>query len=345
MRGCTTATSACCLTTTACRSANSTPPGGGCPAHRRSTFRSSTMPSGSSSLVSERCSMPPRPSGRARSTPSTSSVAHGHPTKRLRPSQGCATGQRSAGCSCTSNSSRGPASPTWRRPGISCVRRTGPTAASCSTPGTTSGATPTGRCCAPFLARPFSACSSAMRRPRRSPNRSTPRCTRGFCRATANWRCPPCWRISAPPARRLRSGRGVLRRAPCTPARGGGTEGRGCAPPCPGGRMRSRASVRTPEARSGQGDAVEVGTALIGRIDAAHHEVRAGHVGGSHTSRRSFSASRRRAGGATCLHQWSRLDTTLMTRATMTAPNKYERRAWERAILRIFLVVRFVSDT
>jgi hypothetical protein len=27
------------------------------------------------------------------------------------------------------------------------------------------------------------------------------------------------------------------------------------------------------------------------------------------------------------LTQWRRLDTTLMTRATMTAPNKYERRA------------------
>ncbi len=45
------------------------------------------------------------------------------------------------------------------------------------------------------------------------------------------------------------------------------------------------------------------------------------------------------------LAQWRRLDTTLMTRATMTAPNKYERRAWERAILRILLVVKFVSDT
>ena len=109
--------------------------------------------------------------------------------------------------------------------------------------------------------------------------------------------------------------------------------------------MRSRASVRTPEARSGQGDVVEVDSSLIGTIDAAHHEVRALHGIGSHTSRRSFSASRRRPGAATCLHQWSRLDTTLMTSATITAPNKYERRAWERAILRIFLVVRFVSDT
>lgn len=43
--------------------------------------------------------------------------------------------------------------------------------------------------------------------------------------------------------------------------------------------------------------------------------------------------------------QWRRLDTTLITRATMTAPNKYERSVCERAILRIPLAVRFVSET
>ena len=43
--------------------------------------------------------------------------------------------------------------------------------------------------------------------------------------------------------------------------------------------------------------------------------------------------------------QWSRLDTTLMTSATITAPNKYESKAWERAVLRMALLVRFVSDT
>src|ERR1700722_15576350 len=45
------------------------------------------------------------------------------------------------------------------------------------------------------------------------------------------------------------------------------------------------------------------------------------------------------------LIQWRRLDTTLITRPTMTAPNKYERRACDRATLRILLLVRFVSDT
>ena len=43
--------------------------------------------------------------------------------------------------------------------------------------------------------------------------------------------------------------------------------------------------------------------------------------------------------------QWSRLDTTLITRATITAPNRYESSAWARAMRRMALVVRLVSDT
>ena len=80
----------------------------------------------------------------------------GPSTRRRRPSPGCATGRPSTACSSTWSSCRGRASPTWRRPGRSSVRPTGPTAGSCSTPGTTSAASPTARCCAPSRARPSS---------------------------------------------------------------------------------------------------------------------------------------------------------------------------------------------
>ena len=43
--------------------------------------------------------------------------------------------------------------------------------------------------------------------------------------------------------------------------------------------------------------------------------------------------------------QLSRLATTLMARATITAPKRYDTRAWERAIRRTGFVVRFVSET
>lgn len=43
--------------------------------------------------------------------------------------------------------------------------------------------------------------------------------------------------------------------------------------------------------------------------------------------------------------QCRRLETTLMTKAMITAPNKYENIACTRAIRRIGLEVRFVSDT
>jgi hypothetical protein len=49
--------------------------------------------------------------------------------------------------------------------------------------------------------------------------------------------------------------------------------------------------------------------------------------------------------GAAWFAQWSRLDTTLITRATITAPNRYESSAWARAMRRMALVVRLVSDT
>ena len=45
------------------------------------------------------------------------------------------------------------------------------------------------------------------------------------------------------------------------------------------------------------------------------------------------------------LTQCRRLETTLITRAMITAPNRYENIAWTRAICLIDLEVRFVSDT
>ena len=120
---------------------------------RRSTFRPSTTRSRSSASASASCSPSPTRSGHARSTRSTSSAARGRSTRRQRPSPGCATGRPSTACSSTWSSCPGHGSPTWRRPGRSSVRPTGPTAASCSTPGTTSAAAPTARCSAPSRAR------------------------------------------------------------------------------------------------------------------------------------------------------------------------------------------------
>ena len=189
MKAWPTRTSGSCWTTMACQSASSTLPGGGFRARPKSTFRQSTTTSRSSATPSPSCSPSPMRSGRARSTRSTSSGARGPSTRRRRPSPGCATAPRTTACSSTWSSCRGRGSPTWPQPGRLSMRPTGPTVVSCSTPGTTSGATPTESCCAPSRARPSSACSCATRRRHPRLIRSTPRCTIGCCRAKGSSRC------------------------------------------------------------------------------------------------------------------------------------------------------------